>query len=52
MFVRYFHSAKKYFIVNGEVRMYRFSFVNWDDDDEVWTKKFLKFLHIRPPKHA
>ena len=23
-----------------------------DDDDEVSTKKFFKFLHIRPHKHA
>ena len=23
-----------------------------DDDDEVLTKKFFKFLHIRPPKYA
>ena len=23
-----------------------------EDDDEVSTKKFFKFLHIRPPKHA
>ena len=42
--------------------MYRLTFVNRDDDDdeddedddddEVSTKKFFKFLHIRPPKHA
>ena len=34
--------------------MYRLSFVNRDDDDddEVLAKKFFKFFHIRPPKHA
>ena len=43
------------FIVYGEVRQYRLTFVHRDDDDdddEVSTKKFFKFLHIRPPKHA
>ena len=46
-------------IVYGEVRMYRLTFVNRDDDDdddddddEVLTKKFFKFLHIRPPKQG
>ena len=41
--------------------MYRLSFVHRDDDDddedddaddEVRTKKFFKFLHIRPPKQG
>ena len=39
--------------------MYRLTFVNRDDDDdddddddEVLTKKFFKFLHIRPPKQS
>ena len=57
------------FIVYGEVRQYRLTFVHRDDDDdddedddedddddddddEVSTKKFFKFLHIRPHKHA
>ena len=49
------------FIVYGEVRQYRLTFVHRDDDDdddedddedEVSTKKFFKFLYIRPPKHA
>ena len=47
------------FIVYGEVRQDRLTFVHRDDDDdddddddEVSTKKFFKFLHIRPPKHA
>ena len=42
------------FIVYGEVRQYRLTFVHRDDDDddEVSTKKSFKFLHIRPPKHA
>ena len=42
------------FIVYGEVRQYRLTFVHRDDDDddEVSTKKFFKFLHIQPPKHA
>ena len=43
-------------IVYGEVRQYRLTFVNRDDndddDDEVSGKKFFKFLHIRPHKHA
>ena len=44
------------FIVYGEVRQYRLTFVHRDDDDddddEVSTKKFFKFLHIRPLKHS
>ena len=46
------------FIVYGEVRKYRLTFVHRDDDDddddddEVSTKKFFKFLHIRPPKQG
>ena len=44
------------FIVYSEVRQYRLTFVHRDDDDddddEVSTKKFFKFLHIRPHKHA
>ena len=43
------------FIVYGEVRQYRLTFVHRDDDDdddEVSTKKFFKFLHIRPPKQG
>ena len=42
-------------IVYGEERMYGLTFVNRHDDDddkEVLTKKFFKFLRIRPPKHA
>ena len=47
------------FIVYGEVRQYRLTFVHRDDDDdddddddEVSSKKFFKFLHIRSPEHA
>ena len=52
------------FIVYGEVRQYRLTFVHRDDDDdddeddedddddEVSTKKFFKFLYIRPHKQA
>ena len=43
-------------IVYGEVRMHRLSFVNrdddYDDDDEVLSKKFFKFPHIRLAEHA
>ena len=43
------------FIVYGEVRQYRLTFVHRDDDDdddEVLSKNFFKFLYIRPCKHA
>ena len=41
-------------IVYGEVRMYRLSFVNKDDDydDEALSKMLFKFPHILPTEHA
>ena len=57
--VRYHSIDLLSFIVYGEVRQYRLTFVHRDDhddddddDDEVSTKKFFKFLHIGPHKHA